>query len=464
VAVGDVRDIRGQNSPSVVRSPVDSNRLVVVNRVDTPSFSCAMHVSADRGKTWLESMLPFPAGEEDPPRCFAPDAAFGADGTLYVSFVTLRGLGNEPGAGWVVSSTDGGSTLSEPSRALGPLSFQARLAADPTRPGRLWLTWLQADGLSTLGFANPGNPILVARSEDGGRSWGAPVRVNPPVRGRVLAPSLAVGGEGRLYLAFLDVGEDKLDYHGAHEGRGGEPYQGRWSLVLARSSDAGQTWSETVVDDQVVPGQRFVSLFPPAPSLALDDVRGRVYVAFADGRSGDADVRVWTSRDDGARFAAPVRVNDTPVGDGTSQHLPGLAVAAGGRLDVVYYDRRSDRDDRMTEVSLQSSGDDGRSFRPRLVLSGRAFDSRVGFGSERGLADLGSRLGLSSTDDGAVAAWADTRAGTEASNKQDVAVVNVAFSSRRRREPLVYAGTAAAVAGLVVAASLLLPKSGTHAS
>ncbi|MEJ7765715.1 MAG: sialidase family protein, partial [Acidimicrobiales bacterium] len=227
VAVGDVRDIRGQNSPTIVRSPRDANRLVVVNRVDTPSFSCAMHVSADGGRTWLESKLPFPAGEEDPPRCFAPDAAFGADGTLYVSFVTLRGLGNEPGAGWVVSSTDGGTTLSEPSRALGPLSFQARLVADPIRPGRLWLSWLQAEALTTLGFADPGNPILVARSEDGGRSWGAPVRVSPPARGRILAPALAVGGEGRLYLAYLDLGEDRLDYHGAHEGRGGEPYQGR---------------------------------------------------------------------------------------------------------------------------------------------------------------------------------------------------------------------------------------------
>ncbi|MEJ7765848.1 MAG: hypothetical protein WKF86_10155, partial [Acidimicrobiales bacterium] len=134
----DPRSIDAHNSPTLARSPINPHNLVVADRIDTPRFSCALHVSFDTGATWSRTAIPFPQGEEDPPRCFAADAAFGPDGALHVSFVTLKGEGNVPNAGWLVSSTDGGRTLSEPKRALGPLAFQVRLAADPSQPQRLY--------------------------------------------------------------------------------------------------------------------------------------------------------------------------------------------------------------------------------------------------------------------------------------------------------------------------------------
>ena len=421
----DARDFSANNSPVVARHPTDPAMLAVVNRIDAPAFSCALHVSADRGASWQARAIPFPAGEEQPERCYAPDVTFGADGTLYLLFVTLKGVGNTPNAGWVVSSKDGGTTLSTPQRALGELAFQAQLAADPLRPGRLWLTWLQAAQTGTLAFPEPGNPIMSARSDDGGATWSDPQQVNATERQRVLVPSIAATDDGRVSVLYLDVGADALDYAGAHEGRGGEPYPGTWSLVLARSADEGRTWQETVVDAGVVPTQRFVVFIPPAPSLAVDG--DKVYVGFHDGRLGDPDVRVWSSTDGGASFGPGIRVNDTAERDGTSQNLPRLSVAPNGRLDVVYYDRRADRDNVMNAVSLQSSDDGGTSFGPRLVLSDRTFDSRIGAGSERDLADLGSGLGLVSGDDTALAVWTDTRAGTQASGKQDLARAAVAF-------------------------------------
>ena len=62
----DGRDVRAHNSPSVARNPSDAANLVVADRVDTPSYSCALHVSADAGRTWSESAIPFPEGEELP--------------------------------------------------------------------------------------------------------------------------------------------------------------------------------------------------------------------------------------------------------------------------------------------------------------------------------------------------------------------------------------------------------------
>lgn len=454
----DRRDVGGNNSPTLVRSPKDARHLVVTNRVDTPRFSCALHVSGDGGSTWSATALPVPGGAAA--KCGSPDAGFGGDGALYVSFVTLEGVENVPSAVWVATSTDGGRTLSAATKALGPMAYQVRLAADPAMPGRAHLSWVQAAVAGNLGFPEPGNPVMAARSDDGGRTWGEPVQVTPSSRSRVLAPAIAAGAGDELYVAYLDVGEDTLDYHGLHERRGGEPYPGPWSLVVARSSDAGRTWEETTLDDSLVPIERVVALRPPGPSLAVDRQRGRVYVGFHDGRRGDPDVWVWASADGGARFGSPVRVNDTSVGDGTAQYLPALDVAASGRLDVVYYDRRGDRSNRMNEVSFQASLDHGRTFGSRLRLSDRRFDSRVGIGGEQGLAELGTRLSVASTDAQAVAAWADARAGNVASNKQDIARAVVAFSSPSSgSRPLPsWLGAALVLCGLAVVAAALASR------
>lgn len=422
----DPLDISAHNSPSIDQNPVNANNLVAADRVDSPLFSCALHISQDGGSTWTQKPLPVPKGEEA--KCYAPDVAFSADGTFYLSFVTLKGLGNVPNAVWIISSQDGGETLSEPSRAFGPLAFQVRLTASPTEPDRLHLTWLQAEVTATLAFPETGNPIMWATSENGGASWSKPVQVNDDARERVVAPSHEVLRDGRAWVLFLDLGDDRLDYEGAHGGQGGPPYDGYWSLVLARSDDGGRSWTESVVDDRVVPTERFVVFIPPFPSLELDPASEDIYVAFQEGTNNDPDIRLWRSDDGGRTFSDPVRVNDTPQGDGTSQYLPELQTAPGGRLDVVYLDRRADPNDVMTEVSLQSSFDRGDSFSRRILLTDRAFDSRIGPGVERGMPSLGSRLALLSVDQAAIALWPDTRRGTIFSNRQDLAQAVIAVA------------------------------------
>lgn len=229
--------------------------------------------------------------------------------------------------------------------------------------------------------------------------------------------------------------------------------------MLARSVDRGATWREVEVDGAVVPTQRILVFLPPAPSLAVDPTRGRVYVAFHDGRHGDADVLLWRSTDRGATFSAPVRVNDTPPGDGASQYLPRLALAPGGRLDVAYYDRRRDHADVRNEVSLQSSSDGGRSFGASTRLSTTAFDSRVGFGGEGG-ADLGTRLGLLSGDGEVLALWADTRRGTVRDVRQDIALaaVRVVAPSPWRGRGRLLAVAAAGAGVLLAGAALRRPR------
>lgn len=450
---GDLSDIRAHNSPTVARNPRDPDQLAVTSRIDTPAFSCALHASSDGGRRWRRTAVPIPAGEER--KCYAPDVAFASDGTLHVSYVTLRGVGNVPNAVWVARSRDGGRTLEAPTRVAGAKAFGVRIATDPSRPSRLYLTWLQARELGALRFASTGNPIVLARSDDGGRTWRRTVRVSDPGRPRVLAASPAVGPKGQVYVLFLDVGEDRLDYEGGHEGFGGPAYAGPFQLVLARSRDGGLRWEESVVDRRIVPVARFIAFLPPVPSLAVDRDSGRVFAAFHDRRNGGPDAMLWTLDPGATGWRGPVRINDTDPGERTAQYLPQVAVAPDGRLDAVYYDRRADDDGVRNEVSLQSSHDDGRSFSPRLRLSSRSFDARIGAGSERGLPDIGSRIGLVADDAGALAVWTDTRSGTDASNKQDLLSRRVAAVPGGR---LLHDGGLALLAGGVAASGIALMR------
>jgi hypothetical protein len=442
-------DIRSYSSPALARDPRDGD-VAVATRIDSPDYSCSLHVSDDGGETFEQLAVPAPPGHAAS-KCYAPDVTYGDDGTLYFAFVTLEGRGNTPSGAWLSTLPDGASALSSPRPIAGPLTFQLSIAADPRDAARLYVAWLQASVTGSFSFPETGNPIVVSSSSDGGATWSEPHRVSGPERARALAPSLALDPAGRLYVAYLDLLDDALDYGGAHAGRGGEPYPGPWQLVVARSVD-GQTFEEATIDD-LVPIERIIVFTPPRPSIAAGP-QGDVHVAFHSAPFGDPDVFVWSSYDRGRRWSAAVRVNDTRTRDGSTQELPALGVAEDGRVDVAYLDRRLDGSDVMTDVRLQSSFDGGASFGPSLRVNDVSFDHRFALGVDRGLPDQGSRLGLLSRPAGAFVAWSDARAGSLASLKRDIAIAYVALPApgllRRARGWLTVVAVAATVAGVVV--------------
>jgi hypothetical protein len=447
----DPNPIVARNSPVLVVNPAQRTNMVVVDRVDRPDFGAGVHVTNDAGGNWQDVALPPPPGSAGKP--FSPAAGYDGRGMLYVSFVTLSGPGNDPDGLWVTRSGDGGLTFDEPTRVAGPDTFHTALAVDP-RSGRLFSAWLQSNaaaGGCELCFAQTGLPIVVSRSDDAGRTWSPPVQVSDPNRARVGAPAVAVGPDGNPSVVYVDYGEDRVDWENLPG-----TYDGRFTLVHARSADRGVQFAPgRDVDTGIVPPGRFVAYLPVRPGFAVGG-NGDMVVVWADRRSGDTDVLLRRSTDDGRTWTGPVQVNRGTAGDGVPQYMPAVGVAPAGRIDVVYYDGTVDPRGSAVDVLVSSSSDDGESFARTVRLSTRASNRRIGppgsqFSPE---ADFGARISVASLSGGAVAAWTDTRNGTPDTGKQDVFTAAVALSDNESLDPafrlLAAGGAVLGVAGVTL--------------
>lgn len=419
---------QANNSPSLIVDPLDARFVVMPHRMDAPAFDCGLEVSGDGGRGWL-SASPVPTLPTGADRCYAAEAAFGPDGTLYFLFVGLTGPGNRPMGVFLTESRDDARSFDEPHQVLGPANFSVRMAVQQNRgrSGRIHLAWLHASTEpATAGLSQGPNPILTSHSDDGGNHFSPPIQVSGPDRARVVAPGLAVGSGGAVHIVYYDLGDDAVDYQGLEGGVWG----GTWSLVLSSSRDSGDHFStSTVVNDSVVPSARVMLIFTmPPPSVAAG--RGLVCVGWSDSSLGDPDSFARCSSNGGRQFRKTARLNDDSPGTGKSQYEPQLSIAPSGRIDAIFYDRRASLQNLQNDVSFTYSTDRGRTFRPNVQLNHDGSSSvRIGpeyaVASARGQVEFGSQLGLISTGKTALAAWTDTRNSLELTTDQDIFTTEV---------------------------------------
>lgn len=429
----DLRAPRAHNSPELAVDPTDEDFVALANRLDNPDFSCALQVSGDGGRGWVPAD-PVPQLPDEAEKCYAPQAAFDADGTLYYLFVGLAGTGNQPSGVYLTTSDDQGRSFSPPREVLGEGNYQVRMAIDRSvgDSGRIHLVWLQTSAEPSLGgLPTPPNPIVAAHSDDGGETFSEPVEVSDPQRHRRgVAPAVAVGANGTLHVAHYDLQDDARDYQGLE----GPVWDGTWSVVTSVSHDGGESFEESVVvDDALVPPERVMLIFTmPPPALAADE-SGNVYTAWHDDRNDGWDVFVARSHDQGASWHGPIRANDDPPDSGSHQLLPAFDVAPNGRVDAVFFDRRDDPDNLRQHLYYAASTDRGESFGPNVRLTRFASSSRAGaqyaVPSAEGKVEFGLGLALVSENDGALAAWPDTRHAQPGTAQQDV------LTTRVTREP-----------------------------
>lgn len=292
-----------------------------------------------------------------------PAVAAGRDGSAYVAWVG-HGAGKEADV-WlsrVSKGVEGAEKKSggEPAR-VNPTRGEATAwrgdapSVAVAQDGAVYIAWTARAG----GGAHA-TTLYVSASRDGGRSFGEPARVNddskPGVHGM---HSLAVGEDGRVYVAWLDERDLPAAAEGAHEKMPMHGEQNR-EVFFSYSSDGGRTFAKN---------RRVAVEACPCCKTALAVSRGgRVYVGWRQVLPGDfRHVAVASSADGGETFDAPTVVSDDRWElRGCPVSGPALAAGEGERLTVVWF---TAGDAGNPGLYSSESQDGGRTFAPRRVLS-----------------------------------------------------------------------------------------------
>jgi hypothetical protein len=242
--------------------------------------------------------------------------------------------------------------------------------------GHLYAAWTEYEGL-----------LWFSRSTDRGSSFSAPLHIAgndaKPTRG----PSLAVGAEGAVHLAWT-VGEDEeADIH------------------VVTSVDQGRSFGEP----RMVAGDGHAD----APKIAVDG-KGTVHLVYAespDGPFGHHHVRHTRSHDGGRTFEKPREISNPHTEGLGSAHFPVLSVDGEDKLYVVW-ELASRRGGHPQGLGFTHSSDGGRTFASPSVVPGSIDPALGDNGGQQGL--LMRKLAVNEA--GAVAVVNSTFARNEASH------------------------------------------------
>lgn len=211
----------------------------------------------------------------------------------------------------VVSWSDTGEQWSKPVRLADQAGIwhgYVSLASAPD--GSVYATWLDGRDKPTDSM-----DVYLARSTDGGKSFGKNVRV---ARRASIAcrPAIAVTADGAIHIAWRGVDESN-----------------QRDVYLATSRDSGTTFSEptSLASD----GWKVADSPRSGPTLAASE-EGLHISWYSEGKGGkDAGIR-WTTSADCARTFAPITLVSQGIFD--TNH-PTLSVNAAGRVHLTFQGR-----------------------------------------------------------------------------------------------------------------------------
>jgi hypothetical protein len=204
--------------------------------------------------------------------------------------------------------------------------------------------------------------VYLSASHDRGQSFAAPVKVNddekPSSHG---LHSLAIGSEGRIYMAWLDDRNlAPMPAVDAQSGTGQHQEESNRELFSAFSTDGGRTFSKN---------QRLANDVCPCCKTALAVAPdGRVYASWRQVLPGDfRHIAVAASSDGGQTFAKSVIVSDDQWAlKGCPVSGPSLSFAKDGSLRVLWF---AGAENYQQGIYWSASRDGGLSFAPRQLLA-----------------------------------------------------------------------------------------------
>jgi hypothetical protein len=372
------------NEPSIAVDPIAPNRMAIGWRqfdTITSNFRQAGYAwSIDGGRTWTASVLD--------PGVFRSDPVldFDATGVFYYSSLQTDFTVD------VYTSLDHGASWLAPVDAFG--GDKQWLGVDRTSgigAGHLYQFWNV--------FAGCCGDRIFTRSTDGAVSFEEPILMNPtPRRG-----ALTVGPDGTAYFAGMDPSDASVFY----AVRSADAQNAAVTPTFQSASvDLGGSLVRPVNDfgwpnPNGLNGQVWV-----AADHSLGPTAGYVYELCSVDPSGSdpMDVRFARSQNGGVTWSPSKRVNDDPLSAGSFQWFGTMAVAPGGRIDVVWNDTRDTGVPNESALFYSSSTDGGTTWSADQQLS-PTWDSHVGFPNQN---KIGDYYHMISDDVGAHLAWAAT--------------------------------------------------------
>jgi hypothetical protein len=263
--------------------------------------------------------------------------------------------------------------------------------------------------------------MVVSRSIDGGQTFSPPIRIDTFNQEFAIGAIPAIGPDGVLSIVYGMINNQSglVDH-----------------LALVISKDGGVTFSQPAIIQNVdgLPNHLSVGNFRnlTLPSYAVSPKDGAMVVVWADMQNGNAQILASRSVDGGAHWSSPARVNHDSINDGKDHFQPALAVSPNGTITCSWFDRRYDPNNRLIDVDVAQSYDDGLTFGHNLRVTKKswnpAIDAPLPEGKKKNTF-IGDYQALAADNSSVHPLWNDTQNGT--SQEIHTAAVSVKLYFRR---------------------------------
>ncbi|MDQ6617883.1 MAG: glycoside hydrolase [Actinomycetota bacterium] len=224
--------------------------------------------------------------------------------------------------------------------------------------------------------------------------------------------------------------------------------------LVARSTDHGKTWTVAKLGPPKFHGSGSQTGIGWAPTGGPQGSYVVAYQATPDGAasSGPGQIVVQRSTDGGQTWTDPVAINDDDPAKQFDSFYPQLGVAPNGRIDAVWQDNR-DQSDFHFNVRYSYSTDGGVTWAPNMLISDRPVNFNLGVSYN---SDLRQPPGVASANQYAAIGWADTRLANDNTQTQDDFGAAVQFATLPPAKNTVLPVLAAVFGGLLAAGVVLL--------
>ena len=396
-----------QNETTISLNP-DNDQIVIASANDyRAGLKPEVYRSSDGGTTWVN----YQVGGTSSLYYGDPAMAFDHGNHAYFSYLGYTAVCTSNGGMYVSNSSDAGATFSAPvqlaansvngSTAIFHDKEYVAVDTNPASPysGTVYVGWTKFIFQAGTGCGGAdtqlGAPVVLSKSTDHGLSWSIPITASQPISNNNQATLPVIGRHGEVYLYYVGAAtQHQLNYD---------------SVLFSRSTDGGQTFPFfTRISDMV----DLPSPLPPTSfrnngfgAMAADQtLDGYLYAVWADYRTGDADILLSRSTDNGNTWSAPVRANDDPSGNGKDQFFPWIATSPDGYVHIAWLDRREDPTNHDYKEYYTYSTDHGATWQPNVAISTAASNP----GSSNFIGDY---TGLAAGSGVVMPNWTDIRSG-----------------------------------------------------